>query len=196
MKRVILAILFVFQFSCAYAGEEFEKFIKDMATLSSEQSKTPDKIIKYSDSNGEIARAVLNPERVVRIQNELKYEINPWFKLKLMSDQYAPIATNYDSAVRQFPGQYDAEYMDLVECVYHLANNMAKLSIEFDRSIARDDARKPLVEEISKKVQIIPVIALKKIEAEITENRFSPTFTPKAIARLKQLQEERVLTQQ
>ena len=90
MKRLFFALLLIFHFSCVFAGEELDQFKKDISDYLLEQNKTPSKIIKYSDNNGNIARAVLNPDRAKRFIAEIRKESDYPEKLKTVLEQYKP----------------------------------------------------------------------------------------------------------
>ena len=58
MKVIAALLFFTLHTSSVLAGAEFDLFSKAMASYLTEQNKTPDKIIRYSDQSGSYACTV------------------------------------------------------------------------------------------------------------------------------------------
>lgn len=184
MKRLIFTLLITFHFSCAFAGDEIGLLKRDISDYLSEQNKTPNQIIKYSDGNGSVARAVLNPIRAKRFIDEIRKESNYPEKLKAVLEQYKPISQNYMTAFNQYPGQYDAEYLDQFDFIFQLMveNASPMRNINFDA--IKDEDVKAMLQASVKMVQAMPSLFLVVLEKQIKDKKFSEAFTPQAIAKL------------
>jgi hypothetical protein len=188
MYRLILTLLFTFNCSSVFAGMEFEQFQKGISEYLLEQNKAPDKIIKYGDSNGNVARAVLSPERAMRLVGELKHEKDYAEKIETALELFKPVTENYMGAFNRQPGQYEVEYLDHYDVIYQflIASINAHQQENFD-AIKDKDLRKKK-RESAKAMQVMPALFLQMLEQQINQKKFSAAFTPLAEARLKQLQ--------
>lgn len=189
MKRLIFTLLLTFHFSCAFAGDELGLLKKDISNYLSEQNKTPNQIIKYSDGNGSVARAVLNPDRAKRFIDEIVKESDYPEKLKAVLEQYKPISQNYMTAFNQSPGQYDAEYLDHFDFLFQLmvANASPIRNVNFDA--IKDEGMRAMLQASAKMMQAMPSLFLVMLEKQIKDKKFSEAFTPQAIAKLNHLRE-------
>jgi hypothetical protein len=186
--KLMLVLLVAFHCSAALAGMEFDQFKKGISGYVLEQNKTPNKIIKYSDSNGNVAREVLSPEKATRLVEELKHESGFAEKIETALEQYRPVTQNYLTAFNQLPAQYEAEYLDHFDFIYQLliASINSHRDDNFD-AIKDEGARKQKRESV-KSLQVMASLFLQMLEQQINEKKFSAAFTPLAKAKLKHLQ--------
>ena len=67
MKTLFIALAFAFLSFNAHAGQEIDKYKQDVAAYMLARAVNPTKLIKYSDANGDLAKTVLNPNRLQKI---------------------------------------------------------------------------------------------------------------------------------
>jgi hypothetical protein len=180
----ILIFTLLFFFSYVFAGDEFVLLKKDIVDYRLEQNKTPKQIIKYSDDNGNVARAVLNPDRAKHFINEISKESDYSEKLKAILEQYKPISQNYIAAFNQSPGQYDAEYLDHLDFLFQLMVANASLIQDVRFDTIKDEGLRAMLQASAKMVQAMPSLFLVILEKQIKEKKFSEAFTPQAISKL------------
>lgn len=171
---------------------QLEQFREDISSYLAEQGKNPQRIIKYSDSNGNVARAVLNPDRARILIEELKKGGDYSQKLKDILEQHKPISRSYSNAFTQFPGQYDAEYLDDFEFNYQLINASTKIIRDLNTAAIKDENMRAMLQATAKMMQSINTLILKSLEQQIREKKFSNEFTPIAVARLNRLQASQI----
>ncbi|MEW5943977.1 MAG: hypothetical protein AB1710_09020 [Pseudomonadota bacterium] len=189
MKKLIFTLLLTFHFSCTFAGDELGLLKKDISDYLTEQNKTPNQIIKYSDGNGNVARAVLNPDRAKRFIDEIRKGSDYPEKLKVALEQYKPISQNYMTAFNRSPGQYDTEYLDHFDFLFQLmvANASPIRNVNFDA--IKDEGMKAMLQASAKMMQAMPTLFLVTLEKQIKDKKFSEAFTPQAVAKLNHLRE-------
>ncbi len=189
MKSLIFTVLLTFQVSYAFAGEELNLLKKDITAYLTEQNKTPNQIIKYSDGNGDVARAVLNPDRVQRFIDEIIKENDYPETLKAVLEQYKPVSQNYMTAFSLSPGQYDAEYLDHFDFLFQLmvANARPSRNVNFDA--IQDEGMRVMLQATAKMLQAMPSLFIVMLEKQIKDKKFSEAFTPQALAKLNHLRE-------
>jgi len=180
--------------SPAPSKKPIEQFTEDISSYLSEQAKNPAHVIKYSDSNGSVARAVLNPDRARLLIEELKKDGNYSQKLKATMEKYKPISLGYSNAFTQFPGQYDAEYLDSFEFTYQLINASTNAFRDLNTAAIKDENMRTMMQAAEKMMQSLNGLVLKSLEQQIKEKKFSEEFTPIAVARLNRLQASQIQT--
>jgi hypothetical protein len=188
MYRLILTLLVALHSSAVFAGMEFEQFRKGVSEYVLEQNKTPNKIIKYSDSNGNVARTVLSPERAARLVEEVRHESGYAEKIETALELYAPVTQNYLAAFNRLPGQYEAEYLDHFDFIYQLLLASINSHREEDFDAIKDKGARKQKRESAEAMQAMPALFLQMLEQQINENKFSAAFTPLAKAKLTHLQ--------
>lgn len=189
MNKLFLAVFLIFHTSFAYAGEKFDSLKKEIADYLVEQNKTPDKIIKYGDSNGNLALTILSPNKVVDVLAEISQEKDYPSKLWLLTQRYDPIGHKYGNAFEQSQGQYDAEYLDYFEVFYWLmvANAKQLQKVNFD-SVGDENVKAMMQNNINKAIEF-PAYVLGVLDKQIKNKQFREDHTERAIARLKYLRE-------
>ena len=187
MNRIFIGIALTFCSLAANAGPLLDKFNQDVAAYTSEQAKSPNRVIRYSDDQGALARAVLNPARMVPLVEESMAEINSQDQLKAALEGYKPIAFTYSKAFEQLPGKYDEEYFDSFEVSFQFILGSMKPLKTMRLDEIKDESLRPMVEAAIKMAQALPSILLKIPEKGLEDGRFSPSFVPIAKARIKAL---------
>ena len=189
MKKLILTLLIAFHCSYSFAGESLELFKKEISDYLVEQNKVPDKIIRYSDSNGNFARVVLNPDNARQLIEEVKHESDSEKTLEAVMVQYKPITQNYTDAFDRLPGQYEVEYLDHFDFIYQFLMASIKPIQKEQFDAIKDTGTRQQKQESAKLMQEMPTLFLMMLEKQIKEKKFSDGFTPLAMARLKHLQD-------
>ncbi len=189
MNKLFLAVFLILHTSFAYAGEKFDSLKKEIEDYLVEQDKMPDKIIKYGDSNGNIALTILSPKKVVDVLDEISQEKDYPSKLWLLTQRYNPIGHNYGNAFEQSPGQYDAEYLDYFEVFFWLMVANTKQLQKANYDSVKDENVKAMIQNNLKKAIEFPTYLLGVLDKQIKNKQFREDHTEKAIAQLKYLRE-------
>lgn len=188
MYKLLLILLAAFHCSAAFAGMEFDQFKKGISEYLLEQNKTPNKIIKYSDSNGNVARVVLSPESASRLVEEVKHDSGYAEEIETALELYRPVTQNYLAAFNRLPGQYEVEYLDHFDFIYQLLIASINSLREENFNAIKDEGTRKQKRESAKMMQAMPSLFLQMLEQQINEKKFSAAFTPLAKAKLKHLQ--------
>jgi hypothetical protein len=188
MSKLILTLLVAFHCSAAVAGMEFEQFKEGISEYVLEQNKTPNKIIKYSDSNGNVARVVLSPERATRLIEEARHESGYAEEIETALELYRPVTQNYLAAFNRLPGQYEAEYLDHFDFIYQLLIASINSHRDDNFDAIKDESKRKQKQESVKSLQVMASLFLQMLEQQINEKKFSAAFTPLAKVKLKHLQ--------
>lgn len=189
MKTAVLALLLLVAAPPALAGAKIDAFRKDIATYMAEQRKAPNRIIRYGDKNGAVARAVLNPARIGRVTEEAYQELNAADTLKGVLGEFKPVAQNYQQAFDQLPGSYDAEYMDSFEAVYCFVLAGFRPLEGIKAGDVPDEGTRLMIESALKMAAAVPPVLTGMLEKQISEGKFSAAFKPQAQARLARLRQ-------
>jgi hypothetical protein len=182
----------VVSLSPASGKSQLDQYREDISAYLAEQGKNPQHIIKYSDSNGSLARAVLNPDRLKLLVEELRKEADYPQKLKVALEQHKPISQGYSNAFTQFPGQYDAEYLDDFEFGYQFINASTNTIRDINTGAIKDESMRSMVQAATKMMQSLNTLILRVLEQQIKEKKFSEEFTPIATARLNRLKASQI----
>lgn len=189
MKYALLTLLLLVASPPVLAGAEIDAFRKDIAAYLAEQQKAPKRIIRYSDQNGAVARAVLNPARISRVTEEAYQELNGADTLKGVLGEFKPVARNYQQAFDQLPGRYDAEYMDSFEAVYAFVLAGFRPLEGIRSGDVPDEGSRQMIESALKMAASVPPVLTGMLDKQIGEGKFSADFTPQAQARLARLKQ-------
>jgi|GEM_PF-3302476 len=187
MRKFFVFLVLNFCALAAGAGPEIESFRQDIAALTAAQEKNPNRIIRYADKDGALARAVLNPARAMRLLAEGGEEINAAETMKSTLNMLTPVARHYQLAFNQLPGKYDEEYLDSFELTYTLLlNSMLKLqAIDVDE--VKDENTRKMIVAVRDRVKSLPPVLLQGVQKQLDQGKFSSSFRPQAQARLDQL---------
>ena len=188
MNRTLLAAwLISFSFT-ANAGPVLDKFKHDVNAYLAAQAENPNKVIKYSDAQGKIARAVLNPARIQPLVAETLEEINGAEQLKAALDLYKPVSANYATAFEQLHGKYDEEFLDSFEVMYQMTLAGMRPLQNIKPEDIKDESIRPVVEAAIKMASAMPTLLLQVLKKSVEEGKFSSSFTPTVNARIQALQ--------
>lgn len=182
--------------SVAWAGPELDHLRADLQRYSIEQSKTPNKIIRYSDPNGNLVKDVLNPQRMRVVLGEINAGPK-WFEdLRGLIGDYAEIVKNYPAAFGQVYGSYDQEYLDALESsfllsfyglvrVYTLDPNPPKIATS-DQAAAYKKEFQDLQRSIPPQRTFLQS-CIDQLDRNIKTNKFRPDMVAIATTRLEKL---------
>ncbi len=191
MKRTLhrnaLALTLSLWGIAAHAGPLLDQFTADVRAYRTAQSTAPDRVIRYSDAQGALARAVLNPARVQPMVAEALEEVDGGDKLKAVLEAYKPISVKYAKAFDQLHGKYDEEYLDSFESAYRITLGGMKPLQSVKPEEIPDAAMRPMVEAAIKMAQALPGMLLSLLDKQLADGKFSADFTPVARARLEAL---------
>lgn len=184
LHRTALALTLSLWGIAAHAGPAIDQFMRDIAAYQAAQSTTPDRVIRYSDPQGALARAVLNPAWVQPIMAETLEEVDGIDKVKAVHEAYKPIFEKYVKAFNQLHGKYDAEHLDAFESLLQI--NLATKTVlqNIKPQDIPDETMRPIFEAAVKMMSAMPAILLKALEKQADDGKFSADFTPVARARI------------
>jgi len=169
----------------AQAGPLIDQFNADVRAYQNVQAAAPDRVIRYSDAQGELARAVLNPARVQSMVTEALEEVDGGDKLKAALSAHKPIALKYAKAFEQLPGKYDEEYLDSFESTYRITLGGMKPLQSVKPEDIPDPAMRPMVEAAIKMAQALPTLLMSVLEKQVVDGKFSASFVPVVKARMQ-----------
>lgn len=187
MKRLTAAAALILCSVSAFAGPQLDQFNQDIAAFTAAQAATPDKTIRYSDAQGPLARAVLDPQRINAMVAEALQEPKGGDQLKAALESYKPIMARYATAFGQGPGMYDEEYLDGFETMYQTMLASVKQLQGVKTEDIKDETMRPVIESAMKMVAAMPALLLRVLEKQLQEGRFAPSSMPGAIARIDRL---------
>jgi hypothetical protein len=184
MKTLFTILAFAFLNLTAYAGQELDKFKQDVDTYMLAQAVNPTKLIKYSDANGDLARTVLDPNRLQKIISLIyKDQINN-NRLEFFFDIYMPVVFDYLKVFKTSRESYDEEYIDAFESLYHMMVTMPEQERKHNSTAAQ-------ITQLHKSSGMSPSMSdglLSNFEKDITDGKFSKFYNPIAKLRLLKLQ--------
>lgn len=183
MKKVLVVFLASISLSMAHAGQEVDGFKSDIKNYLSEQQKKPDKIIKYTDKNGMIAKSVLNPGRIEGLVAEVLAEANGAENLKSTLELFKPIASNYGFAFGKYKGEYNEEYLDSLELSYRLVLSGFKPLVAIKVGDVTDDSLRAILTAGISMARSIPPVFSDLLNKQIKNGDFGPEFRSQAEAR-------------
>lgn len=173
----------------AHAGPALDQFKHDIAVFQAVQSTAPDRVIRYSDPQGALARAVLNPARVQPMVAETMEEVDGADKLKAVLETYKPISVKYAKAFEQLHGKYDAEYLDSFESMFQITQSGMKQLQNLKPQDIPDEAMRPMLEAAIKMAQAVPGMLLSLQDKQVADGKFSVDFIPVVRARAQALRD-------
>lgn len=185
LHRTALALTLSLWGFAAHAGPAIDQFKRDIAAFTAAQAATSGKTIQYTDPQGVLARAVLNPGRIPSVVDEALAEPNGGDQLKAALEAYKPISVRYAAAFAQLPGKYDAEYLDSFEAMCQITLGGLKPLKDIKPQDIPDEAMRPMLEAAIKMAMAMPAFLLKALEKQVDDGKFSADFTPVARARLE-----------
>ncbi|TDP82287.1 hypothetical protein EV672_106250 [Aquabacterium commune] len=171
----------------AHAGPAIDQFKQDIAAFTAAQAANPDKTIQYTDPQGALARAVLNPGRIPSVVDEALAEPNGADQIKAALEAYKPISNRYAGAFERLPGKYDGEYLDSFEAMYQVTLAGLKPLKDVKPQDIPDETLRPMLEAAVKMAAAMPAILVKVLEKQVDAGKFSADFTPVARARIEAL---------
>lgn len=187
MNRSILAIILALCSSYAHAGPTLDKFKKDVSAYLAAQAANPNRVIKYSDEQGKLARAALNPVRMQLAVAETFGEINGPEQLKAALDLYKPVAASYADAFQQLPGKYDEEYLDSFDVMYQMSVAGMKPLQNIKLEEIGDESIRPMLAAAIKMASALPGLLIAMLEKNVEQGQFSSSFVPVVTARIQAL---------
>lgn len=187
MNRIFLGLLLAIWSLTATAGPLLDKFHEDVAAFLAAQAQNPNRVIRYVDDQGALARAVLNPNRMASLYSESTVEIDSPDRLKAAIDAYKPISLKYARAFEQMPGRYDEEFFDSYEVLFHFLMISMKPTKNIQLDQIKDESMRPLVEAALKMAKAVPNLLLKGLDKYVEEGRFSASYMPVAKSRITAL---------
>jgi hypothetical protein len=190
MKTLFTILAFTFLNLTAYAGQEFDKLKQDVDTYAAAQAVNPTELIKLSDSQGSLVRAVLNTERIKSVVTEgLKEDIDN-LQLHLITIKFIQINGSYMGALHKLRGAYDLEYLDSLEVLHELARYpLRRINVQLEK--IKDQPKKAELEKFLQAGKIdLPKMLSDGLEILIAKNLFSADFVPIAEERLKKFRAE------
>lgn len=187
MKRLTTAAALILCSVGTFAGPRLDQFNQDIAAFTAAQAAIPDKTIRYSDAQGPLARAVLEPQRITAVVAEALQEPKGGDQLKAALESYKPIMARYATAFGQGPGVYDEEYLDGFETMYQAMLASVKQLQGVKPEDIKDEAVRPVIESAMKMAAAMPALLLRMLEKQLQEGRFAPASMPGVIARLDRL---------
>ena len=95
----------------ANSGELLTQYNQDLQKLQAEQAKDPNRVIKFSDESGPLAKEVLNIDRVTSVVSEISGEINQLKTLSGLLKSIGPVISKYEAAFSELGEQYENEYL-------------------------------------------------------------------------------------
>ena len=143
MKTILFALFFALNAGLACAGQACAQLNQDITAYQKAQARTPGQIIRYSDTEGALARAVLDPTRVRSAIDELAQgsATESGARLRALAGRYTEVARNYVSA---FQKHVFARYADARITGYeHLSNNVTRTAFEGFTVTTNWDATQP-----------------------------------------------------
>ncbi|MFY9476201.1 MAG: hypothetical protein WAQ08_00780 [Aquabacterium sp.] len=146
-----------------------------------------DRIIKYADEQGAVARAVLNPARMPAVVAESIQETNGTQQLKAALDAYKPVAVAYAKAFEQFRGQYDEEYLDSFETMFQATLAGTKTLGSIKPEDIKDETMRPMIEAAMKMAAALPQLFLSLLDKQAKSGMFSTAFEPAVQGRMDKL---------
>lgn len=171
----------------AHAGPELDKFRQDIAAYQAAQSAKPGSAIRYTDEQGALARAVLNPARMPAVVAESMQEADGTQQLKAALEAYKPVAVTYAKAFEQFRGQYDEEYLDSFDAMFQATLAGTKTLGSIKPEDIKDEAMRPMIEAAMKMAAAVPQLFLSMLEKQTKAGMFSTAFEPTVQARMGKL---------
>ncbi|WP_417071188.1 hypothetical protein [Niveibacterium terrae] len=196
MKTILFALLFALNAGLACAEQACAQLNQDITAYQKAQASTPGQIIRYSDKEGALARAVLNPTRVQSAIDELAQgsATESGARLKNLAGRYTEVARNYVVAFQKHPEQYEEEYLDSFDSIFRLTLSslipLQKISIDEVEDPNLKANLNAMLKSTAQLVQSVGPLMLSAIEQQLREKRFSAGFTPRVTARLAQLREQ------
>lgn len=169
----------------AQAGPLLDQFTADLRAYQAVQSTAPDRVIRYGDPQGALARAVLDPARVQPMVAEALEEVDGGDKLKAALESYKPISVKYAKAFEQLPGKYDDEYLDSFESMYRITLGGMKPLQSVKAQDIPDAAMRQMVEAAIKMAQALPAMLVSLLEKQVADGKFSASFEPMVKARIQ-----------
>jgi hypothetical protein len=109
----------------AHSGELLNRYNQDLQKLQAEQAKDPNRIIKFSDASGPLAKDVLNIDRVTSVVSEIRSEINQLNTLGALLRGIGPVISKYEEAFNELGEPYEKEYLAAVRVALFLFNATA-----------------------------------------------------------------------
>jgi len=187
MRKLTLTLAGALLSLSAQAGPLIDQFTADVRAYQAVQSAAPDRVIRYSDPQGALARTVLNPARVQPMVAEALDEVDGGDKIKAALDAYKPISVKYAKAFEQLHGKYDEEYLDSFESMYRITLGGMKPLQSVKPDDIPDAAMRSMVEAAIKMAQALPGLLISLLDKQVGDGKFSADFTPVARARLEAL---------
>ena len=182
MKTLFTVLAFAFLSFTAHAGQELDKFNQDIDAYLAAQAVNPKELIKYSDEKGDLARAVLDPNRLQKLV--VAITIDPFDEKQFEADfqKFGTVLNKYREIFENGQGKYDSEYLDVIESTYQFAVTGFKQKAKLKATTE---------EEAISLNGFLPMIAgalVLNLEKEINDGKFSQFSTPIAKLRLSKLQ--------
>lgn len=196
MKTILFALFFALNAGLACAGQACAQLNQDITAYQKAQARTPGQIIRYSDTEGALARAVLDPTRVRSAIDELAQgsATESGARLRALAGRYTEVARNYVSAFQKHPEQYEEEYLDSFDSIFRLTLSslipLQKIRIDEVEDPNLKAKLNAMFKSAAQLVQSVGPLMLSAIEQQLREKRFSDGFAPRVTARLAQLREE------
>jgi hypothetical protein len=182
MKTLFTIFAFAYLSFTALAGQELDKFNQDIDTYLAAQAVNPKELLKYSDEKGDLARAVLDPDRLQKMIVAIFKEPVDDKKFKTTLDKYGSISKNYREVFETGKGNYDSEYLDVFEGIYHYTVTVNKQYAMLKTTKAEE------AESLNGMLPIVAGALLSSFEKDINDGKFSQFYTPIARLRLSKLQ--------
>ena len=190
MKKLIILLLFVLTSMTINAEPLLEKFKQEVQHYLDAQNKSPSTLIKYSDEQGALAKAVLSPHRARMMFEEVFAESedkNQSQFNKFFSASYEPVLVNYIAAFQQPNRNYEAEYLDSTEVLFQLTAskvNFLKLMRVLD---SKNETERTKLEADIESASGAPRLLIEVLENDIKEARFNASFVRIVEARIAKL---------
>lgn len=182
MKKLLtkaIAVCFVFlAVAPSFAGAKADKYLSDLSELESAQSKNPKQIIAFSDTEGDLAKKVVDPVRVNEVLDEFSLEIDQAESFKVFTSKITPVMKNYITAFEQIPGKYDQEFLRSFEIMFTLLEVSAEkahtaVALANQQGTMKDENMQKMMDAAIKMLDSIPPLLLKQLDGYIAKGKFS-----------------------
>lgn len=181
------------------AASEYEAMRIDIQKYLAEQGKMPSHLIRYAEPQGLLVKSILSPERFEKVLAEINENREKHDLLKTFNNDIKPVMSSYASAFKLFRGQYDEEYLDVVEdmiMVYSVSVRLVKEQLDspaFNSDSLRSDAdgikksmKQMLVASYNVLLNVAPQI-MKSFDDQIKNGDFRADMVGVATAKMNRI---------
>jgi hypothetical protein len=171
---LVASIIAVLLPATGNAGELLNHYNQDLQKLVSEQAKSPNKVIRFTDDTGPIARVVLNISRVNSVLAEIETEINQLKTLSALSKSMQVVTGKYESAFAEKGQLYEEEYLAAFEVSLAVVKKAVEATLQSIKTVKPTDPEmSKSLDAVAKFAHTAPALMISVLTRMIDAGKFS-----------------------